>query len=153
MLHRRLPQVFPTPRERSIDRIDLSPSLAGRQFIGFTLTLLTLTATPTNGHAPYFLQPSSEHALFTRSLLSHWPTLRTHSIVIGRVLPPAGACCEFCFSFFFLFSPPHVLHTQLREKGASQRKKTTSTLPRYRQQHWQPPSLCSVLALTTKSDI
>ncbi|KAK1894690.1 Krueppel-like factor 11, partial [Dissostichus eleginoides] len=60
-----------------------------RQFIGFTLTLLTLQATPTNGHAPYFLQPSCEHALFTRSLLSHWLEPRTHLIVIGQVLPPA----------------------------------------------------------------
>lgn len=88
-------------------------------------------ATPTNGHAPYFLQPAYEHALFTRSLLSHWLTLRTHSIVIGGVLPPASACCEFCFSFFFSFfvSPPHVLHTQLREKGASQRKKKNDLNP------------------------
>lgn len=97
-----------------------------RQFIGFTLTLLTLQATPTNGHAPYFLQPSCEHALFTRSPLSHWLELRTHLIVIGQVLPPSSACCEFCFPFF---SPPHVLHTQLREKRASQRKKRPQPFP------------------------
>lgn len=99
----------------------------GSRFIGFTLTLLTLTTTPTNGHAPYFLQPPSEHALFTRSLLSYWPQLRTHSAVIGWVLPPAGACCEVCFSFFF--PPPYVLHTQLRGKEASQRKKRPQPNP------------------------
>ena len=84
---------------------------SGRRFIGFTLTLLTLTATPTNGHAPYFLQPSGEHALFTRCPPSHWLTLRTHSIVIGRVLPPASACCEFCFSFFFSLLPMFYTHS------------------------------------------
>lgn len=119
----------------------------GWRFIGFTLTLLTLTTTPTNGHAPYFLQPPSEHALFTRSLLSYWLQLRTHSAVIGWVLPPAGACCEVCFSFFS--TSLCFTHTAER-KGSQSEKKTTSTQTQHRQQHWQPPSLCSVLALKTK---
>lgn len=97
--------------------------LSGWQFTGFTLTLLTLMATPTNGHAPYFLQPVYGHALFTRSLLFHWLKLSTHSIVIGGVLPPAGACCEFCFSFFFCFSAPCFTHTAERKGSQSKKKK------------------------------
>ena len=94
------------------------------RFIGFTLTPLTPRATPTDGHAPHFLQPPREHALSTRSRLSHWPRRRARRSPIGRVLPPAGACCEFCFPFFLFFSlppffpPPRVLHTQLREEAA-----------------------------------
>lgn len=94
---------------------------SGRRFTGFTLTLLTLTATPTNGHAPCFLQPPGDHALFTRSLASHWLPLRTHSILIGRVLPPATACCEFCFSFFFLLP---MFYTHSWEKRQPVREKS-----------------------------
>lgn len=102
-------------------------------------------ATPTNGHAPYFLQPSYEHAVFTRSLLSHWLKLRTHSIVIGGVLPPAGACCEFCFSFFLFLRPMFYTHSWEKREPVKEKKKTTSTPPQQRQQPWRPPSLCPTL--------
>lgn len=111
--------------------------ISGRRFIGFTPTLLTPEATPTNGHAPYFLQRSKEHAVFTQALLPDWLPLSTHSIVIGRVLPPAGACCEFCFSFFFsTFFPVFYTHSWEKRQPVRQKNHLYPCLCRLFVLHW-----------------
>lgn len=152
----RLRQVVPTALERSIDSIDLSPSLAAGSSSGL------LWHCWLRGHAhqrprtlfpPTVLRARTVHALpalllavALYTLDCDWPSVATRRCVLWVLF----------FFFFFPFFPSSLCftHTAERKRQAVREKKPTSNLAQYRQQHWQPPSLCSILALTTKkSDI
>lgn len=123
----RFQQIVPTARQRRIDWIDLSPSLAAGSSSGLPWHCWLRDHAhqrPRTLFPPTVQRARTVHALSARLLAGALHTLDCDWSSVAT----AGACCEFCFSFFF-FSPPCVLHIQLREKAASQRQKPPQPYP------------------------
>ena len=64
------------------------------------------SVTPSNSHAPCFLQSRSSHVLITHFIRSHWTASATPLFLIGNMLPPASL---LWILFLFFFSPSHRL--------------------------------------------
>lgn len=113
--------VIPTTPERSIDWIDLLPSLSPAVHRVYSDTA------DSHGHAhqrPRTLFPPTAQRARTVHAASTFPLAEALHTLDCDWPSVATRRCVLWGLFFFFFPPPHVLHTQLREKGASQRKKT-----------------------------
>lgn len=148
----RLAEVAPTLRERRIDRIDLSPSLAVGSSSGLPWHCwLPRPRPPTATHPISSNRPASMQCSRALSSPIGWSSAHTHLWLAECCHPPVRVV-SFVFLFFlfsFFLSSPCFTHTAER-KGSQSEKKTTSTQPQRRQPLWHPPSLCSTLAFSTK---
>lgn len=119
-------EIIPTAHECSIHWNDLSPSLADGSSSGLPWHCWLLwPRPPTTTHPVSSNRPASTHC--SRAFCSPigWSSSHARSWLVECCHPPLRVV-SFVILFFFPFPlllfTPHVLHTQLREKGASQRK-------------------------------
>lgn len=61
------------------------------------------SVTPSNSHAPRFLQSAHSHVLITHCLRYHWTESATPLFLIGNMLPPASLLWILFLVFFSFF--------------------------------------------------